>query len=63
MNLSVMSLFYLFLPFSVTPLGLLNNYSKDEKGNSYYIYARTRQARSKIRHWFRVHDEIQRTKA
>ena len=34
--------------------------SKDEKGNSYYIYARTRQARSKIRHWFRVHDEMQK---
>lgn len=37
--------------------------SKDEEGKSYYIYARTRQARSKIRHWFRVHDEMQRTKA
>ncbi len=36
--------------------------SKDEEGKSYYIYARTRQARSKIRHWFRAHNEGQKTK-
>ena len=34
--------------------------SKDEEGKRYYIYARTRKARSKIRHWFRVHDEMQK---
>jgi guanosine-3',5'-bis(diphosphate) 3'-pyrophosphohydrolase len=37
--------------------------SKDEEGKRYYMYARTRQARSKIRHWFRTHNETQKTKA
>lgn len=36
--------------------------SKDEDGNRYYIFARTPQARSKIRHWFYVHNEMQRPK-
>lgn len=37
--------------------------SKDEKGNSYYIYARTRQARSKIRHWLNKHKQNEEQKA
>ncbi len=37
--------------------------SKDEKGNSYYIYARTRQARSKIRHWLNRQKQNEEQKA
>jgi guanosine-3',5'-bis(diphosphate) 3'-pyrophosphohydrolase len=36
--------------------------SKDDNGKRYYVYARTPQARSKIRHWFRSHAEVQKTK-
>lgn len=36
---------------------------KDEDGRRYYAYARTSQARSKIRHWFKEHHDTQKAKA
>src|SRR5216683_2760032 len=37
--------------------------SKDEEGKSYFIYARTRQARSKIRHWLNRQKQNEEQKA
>lgn len=37
--------------------------SKDEDGKRYYLYARTPQARSKIRHWFKEQSEKLKPKA